>query len=389
MFDFDEIVERRGTHSAKWDEMEASFGVSADDGLPMWVADMDFKAPSEVNQALLDAAANGVNGYYGDDSRYKASVVNWMQKRHNWEVSPEWILTCAGLVQGTALCVQAYTQPDDGVILFTPVYHAFSRVIKANQRVVVESPLVENQGRYEMDIAGLEANLKGHEKLVILCSPHNPGGRVWSKEEIREVADFCHRQNLVLVVDEIHHDLVFPPHQHTVATLAAPEHEQNMVILAATTKTFNIASALTGAAIIPNTELREKFQFVLNAAGIGPNRIGMLMATAAYEHGEAWLEALVDYLDENRRLFDEGVNKIKGLKSMPLEATYLSWVDFSETGLTSAEVIGKVQSEAKIAANHGSSFGLGGEQFLRFNLATPRSRVIEAVARLQRTFASE
>ncbi|MGR5094023.1 MalY/PatB family protein [Vibrio maritimus] len=389
MFDFDEIVERRGTHSAKWDEMEASFGVSADDGLPMWVADMDFKAPSEVNQALLDAAANGVNGYYGDDSRYKASVVNWMQKRHNWEVSPEWILTCAGLVQGTALCVQAYTEPGDGVILFTPVYHAFSRVIKANQRVVVESPLVENQGRYEMDIAGLEASLKGHEKLVILCSPHNPGGRVWSKEEIREVADFCHRQKLVLVVDEIHHDLVFPPHQHTVATLAAPEHEQNMVILAATTKTFNIASALTGAAIIPDVKLRERFQFVLNAAGIGPNRIGMLMATAAYEHGEAWLEALVDYLDENRRLFDESVNKIKGLKSMPLEATYLSWVDFSETGLTSAEVISKVQSEAKIAANHGSSFGSGGEQFLRFNLATPRSRVIEAVARLQRVFGSE
>lgn len=388
MFDFDEIVERRGTHSAKWDEMEASFGVSTEDGLPMWVADMDFKAPQAVNQALIEAADNGVNGYYGDDSRYKASVVKWMSKRHDWQVSPDWIVTCAGLVQGTALCVQAYTEPGDGVILFTPVYHAFSKVIKANQRIVVESPLVQNQGRYEMDLAALEASLNGTEKLVVMCSPHNPGGRVWTKEEIQDLANFCARQNLVLVVDEIHHDLVFPPNKHTVATLAAPEHEQNMVILAATTKTFNIASALTGAAIIPNPELREKFKFVLNAAGIGPNRMGMLMATAAYEHGEAWLEALVEYLDENRRIFDEGINSIKGLKSMPLEATYLSWVDFSETGLAPEEVIEKVQSEAKIAANHGSTFGLGGEQFLRFNLATPRLRVTEAIARLQRVFAS-
>lgn len=387
MFNFDEIVERRGTHSAKWDEMESSFGVSPDEGLPMWVADMDFKAPPAVNQVLMEAADNGVNGYYGDDHRYRNAVIAWMNKRHQWNVQPEWIVTCAGLVQGTALCVQAYSEPGDGVILFTPVYHAFSRVINANQRVVVESPLVQEDGQYKMDLPTLAAKLNGREKMVILCSPHNPGGRVWSADEIREVAEFCAQHDLILVVDEIHHDLVFSPNKHIVATLAAPKHEQNMVILAATTKTFNIASALTGAAIIPNETLRAQYTSVLNAAGIGPNRIGMLMATAAYEQGEAWLEALVEYLDENRRLFDEAINAIDGLQSMALQATYLSWVDFSGTGLTAEQVIEKVQSEAKIAANHGSSFGAGGEQFLRFNLATPRARVVEAIERLQRVFA--
>lgn len=387
MFNFDEIVERRGTHSAKWDEMESSFGVSPDEGLPMWVAYMDFKAPPAVNQVLMEAADNGVNGYYGDDHRYRNAVITWMSKRHQWSVQPEWIVTCAGLVQGTALCVQAYSKPGDGVILFTPVYHAFSRVINANKRVVVESPLVQEDGHYKMDLLALAANLNGREKMVILCSPHNPGGRIWSADEIREVAEFCAQHDLILVVDEIHHDLVFPPNKHIVATLAAPKHEQNMIILAATTKTFNIASALTGAAIIPNETLRAQYTSVLNAAGVGPNRIGMLMATAAYEQGEAWLEALVEYLDENRRLFDEAINAIDGLQSMTLQATYLSWVDFSGTGLTPDQVIEKVQSEAKIAANHGSSFGTGGEQFLRFNLATPRARVVEAIERLQRVFA--
>lgn len=389
MFDFDEIVERVGTHSAKWDEMESTFGVPVNEGLPMWVADMDFKAPPAVNDALVAAATNGVNGYFGDDSNYKQSVIHWMSRRHDWHVEPDWIVTCAGLVQGTALCVQAYTQPDDGVILFTPVYHAFSRVIKANQRRVVESQLVEMNGKYRMDLEALEARLDGREKMVILCSPHNPGGRVWSQQEILEVAEFCDRHQMVLVVDEIHHDLVFPPFKHVNAVNAAPQFIDNMVILAATTKTFNIASALTGAVIVPSPILRERFTSVLNAAGVGPNRIGMLMATAAYEHGELWLEALIDYLDENRRLFDEGVNAIPGVKSMPLEATYLAWVDFSGTGLSAQQVITKVQDGAKIAANHGDSFGLGGESFLRFNFATPRARVVEAVKRLQTVFGIE
>ncbi|MFA0086965.1 MalY/PatB family protein [Vibrio sp. 10N.261.51.F12] len=386
-FDFDEVIERVGTHSAKWDEMESIFGVSADNGLPMWVADMDFKAPPQVNEALLAAAQNGVNGYYGDDKQYQQAVTGWMQRRHQWTVEPEWVVTCAGLVQGTALCVQAYSEPNDGVILFTPVYHAFSRVIKANGRRVVESELVQRDGQYHMDLDALERQLTGDEKMVVMCSPHNPGGRVWTRQEIQALATFCQQHSLVLVVDEIHHDLVYAGSKHTAAPLAAPEAIDNMVILAATTKTFNIASALTGAAIIPNKTLRNQYQTVLNAAGIGPNRIGMLMAISAYEHGEPWLDALLTYLDENRRIFDEGVHAIAGVRSMKLEATYLSWVDFSGTGLSPQDVIQRVQTVANIAASHGESFGSGGESFLRFNLAMPRSLVEEAVARLQAAFS--
>ena len=385
---FDEEIDRVGTHSTKWDLMESRYGVSAQDGLAMWVADMDFRPPACVSSALQGMVDHGVFGYFGPDTEYRDAIRWWMQSRHGWDVSRDWIFSTHGLVNGTSLCMEAFTRPGDGVVLFTPVYHAFARVIHGMGRRVVECPLAQVDGRYEMDFAAYDARMTGSEKMVILCSPHNPGGRVWSADELRGVAEFAKRHDLVLVSDEIHHDLVMPGQRHIpMATLEAGI-EDRLVMMSATTKTFNMAGSHIGNVIIADPALRKRFGAVMAGLAIGPNSFGMVSATAAYSpEGAAWVDELCAYLDGNRRLFDDGVNAIPGLRSMPMEATYLAWVDFANTGMDPSEVIRRVETEARIAANHGDTFGSGGETFLRFNFATPRARVAQAVERLQAAFS--
>ena len=387
MFDFDEIIDRRGTNCIKWDMMQPLYGVAPDDGLAMWVADMDFRPPPSVTAALTAEIDHGVHGYFGDDRAYKAAITGWMARRHGWEVDPATIMTTHGIVAGLALCLQAFTEPGDGVILFTPVYHAFFRVLRANRREIVESPLVESDGRYAMDLDALAAALTGRERMVVLCSPHNPAGRVWTRDELRALADFCTAHDLLLAADEIHHDLVFPGRRHVAMPLAAPEVLDRLVMLTASTKTFNIAGALTGNVIIPDAALRKRFAAAHLASGTGTNRFGALMATAAYSGGDAWVDALCAYLAENARVFQAGIDAIPGLRSMPLEATYLAWVDFAGTGMQPAEYTQRIERQARIAPSHGPTFGKGGESFHRFNIGMPRSRVAEAVARLQDAFA--
>ncbi len=388
MFDFDEIIDRRGTHCSKWDMMEPLYGVSPDDGLAMWVADMDFRPPAAVSAALAAEVAHGIFGYFGDERRYKAAITGWMSRRHGWEVDPAAIFTTHGLVNGLAIVLQAFSEPGDGVILFTPVYHAFHRILAANHREIVQSPLViREDGRYAMDLDALAASLTGREKIVVLCSPHNPAGRVWSRDELRALADFCRAHDLLLVSDEIHHDLVLPGSRHIPMPLAAPDCLDRLIMLTATTKTFNIAGSLTGNVIVPDAALRERFAAAYLASGTHANRFGAIMATAAYESGDAWVDALCAYLAGNAEVFLAGVAAIPGLKPMPLDATYLAWVDFSGTGMTPPEFTGRVEAAARIAPSHGEAFGRGGETFLRFNLATPRTRIEDAVNRLQAAFA--
>lgn len=385
---FDEIIDRRNTHCSKWDMMAPLFGLSADDALPMWVADMDFRPPAVVQQALERMLQHGVYGYFGDDSVYREAICWWMQNRHGWQLDPASIFTTHGLVNGTALCVDTWTAPGDAVVLMTPVYHAFARVIRAGGREVRELPLVLEDGRYQMDFGSWDQRMTGNEKMLILCSPHNPGGRVWSAEELRGVAEFATRHNLILVSDEIHQDLVFPGHRHIPMTIAAPDVMDRLVMMTASTKTFNIAGAHIGNVIIPDTQLRAAFAKRHLAMGISPNSFGMHMATAAYSpEGAEWLDALMVYLDGNRKAFDAGVALIPGLRSMPLEATYLAWVDGLGAGLSTEQFAERVEKDARIAANHGPTFGLGGEGFLRFNFACPRAMVDEAVARLQAAFS--
>lgn len=386
--DFDEVIDRRGTHSSKWDTMEELYGVSPDSGLSMWVADMDFRAPKIIQEKLRGINSHGIYGYYGDYKEYNNSIKWWMKNRHNWEIDTSWIFTTHGLVNGTGLCIDAFTKPGDGIILFTPVYYQFSNLVEAARRKVVECPLKLIDNHYHFDFVAYERNLSGDEKMVILCSPHNPGGRVWTKNELQEVAKFAKKHDLVLVSDEIHHDLVYPNKSHTVMPIADPSVCDRLVMMTATTKTFNIAGAHSGNVIISNPNLRQKFSQRIKALGISPNSFGLFMATAAYSpEGAQWLDELLHYIDGNRVIFDREINKIPGLSSMPLEGTYLAWVDFSGTGMEEEEFIYRVQEKAKIAVNHGSTFGTGGEKFLRFNLATPRTLVVEATKRLKDAFS--
>jgi cystathionine beta-lyase len=386
--DFDEIIDRTGTHSSKWDMMQTLYGVSPQTGLAMWVADMDFRPPACVQTALERMLAHGIYGYYGDETAYREAIRWWMQTRHGWSLDPAAIFTTHGLVNGTAICLETWSKPGDGIILTTPVYHAFARTIRAGGRDVVECRLANDGTRMTPDFDAWDAQMKGHETMFILCSPHNPGGRVWTLDELKGIAAFCQRHDLILVSDEIHHDLVFPGARHIPMAVAAPEALDRLVMLTATTKTFNIAGSHTGNVIIPDETLRKAFAGRMMALGISPNSFGVEMATAAYSpEGAAWVDALMLYLDGNRRLFDQGIAAIPGLTSMPLEATYLAWVDFAGTGMTKAEALERVEKQAEIATNHGDAFGAGGETCLRFNLATPRARVAEAVSRLQTVFA--
>ena len=386
--DFDRVINRFGSHSVKWDMMEAAYGVPAQDGIAMWVADMDFQPPQCVQDAIAKMGETGVYGYYGDETDYRNAICWWMQNRHGWQVDPSWIFTTHGLVNGTAMCVDAYTKPGDGVVLFTPVYHAFARVIRAADRHVVECPLEQVDGLYRMNFDAYDAMMTGREKMIILCSPHNPGGRVWTRDELQQVADFAKRHGLILVSDEIHHDLVFSGHRHTVMDLVDPSIRNRLVMMTATTKTFNIAGSHSGNVIIPDDALRATFAGRMNALGISPNSFGLFMAEAAYSpEGAEWLDALIDYLEGNRKLFDQTINEIPGLQSMPLQSTYLAWVDFSGTGMARDEFTKRVEQDARIAANHGPTFGTGGDTYLRFNLATPRSVVETACTRLKEAFA--
>ena len=383
---FDEIIDRRDTHCAKWDKMEPIYGVPRDTGIAMWVADMDFRPPAVVQTALQNMLDHGVYGYFGDDSKYLGAIQWWMENRHGWKVEQDWIFTTHGLVNGTAMCVDAFTKPGEGVVLFTPVYHAFARVITAADRKVVECEMVNNQGRYELDFDSYDAQMTGNETLLVFCSPHNPSGRVWTKDELAQVAAFAKRHDLVLVSDEIHHDLVMPGHTHTPMALIEGVADR-LVMMTATTKTFNIAGCHSGNVIIPDPKLRAIFAERMAAMGLSPNSFGLFMATAAYSpEGATWVDELVLYLDGNRRLFDEAVNAIPGLKSMALESTYLAWVDFADTGMAQSEFTKRIEQTAAIAANHGPTFGKGGESFMRFNIATPRARVEEACTRLRDAF---
>ena len=384
---FDTTPDRRGSHSSKWDSMESIYSVSPDDGIAMWVADMEFQPPQCVQDAVKAMHDHGVYGYYGDEGDYRAAIQWWMSERHGWQIDPSWIFTTHGLVNGTALCIDAYTSTGDGVVLFTPVYHAFARVINAAGRHVVSCELANNAGRYEFDFDASDAQMTGNERMLILCSPHNPSGRVWTKTELQAVAAFAKRHELILVSDEIHHDLTMPGYTH-IPTAHIDGISDRLVTMTATTKTFNIAGGHAGNVIIKDPDLRARFGGRMAAMGISANSFGLFMATAAYSpDGAAWVDDLRAYLDGNRQVFDAGVNAIPGVKSMALESTYLAWVDFSGTGMSMEEVIERVQKNAKIAASHGPTFGLGGDNFLRFNIGTTRAQIEDAVARLQVAFS--
>jgi cystathionine beta-lyase len=388
-FDFDRVIDRRNTMSAKWDRMGLACGLDAEDAIAMWVADMDFEAPPCVKEVLRAEVERSTHGYYSSNAGWRSACADWLLRRHHWSIDPDWVSTAPGIVSAIGLILQAVSEPGDEVIVFSPAYHAFRIIIEANGRKIHNVPMPTEQGRYRMDFDRLAETLTERAKVVLFCSPHNPGGRVWDADEIVRLARFCEENDLILVSDEIHNDLVYPGAKHVPTAIAAPFVMDRLYTCVAATKTFNLAGAHVGAVVTSNPELKKKLDARINAAGLASyNLFGMIATEAAWRGGDEWLDQLVPYLDGNRKHFDAGiVRAILGTRSMPLEATYLAWVDFEGTGLERADFMDRITHRARIGVSPGPQFGPGGEMHVRFNFATQRYWIDEALARLAEAFA--
>lgn len=383
---FDELITRRGMGSLKWDATGLVADIDGDDVLPMWVADTDFQIAPVIRDALVEMAEYGVTGYFSDLNKAREAVTWWMETRHTWQIDPSWVLATHGLGNALALIIDALTHKHDGVVLFTPVYHAFAERVRVAERRLVEAPLAVADGRMTFDLERAAEMLDGSERLLILCSPQNPGGRVWSEAELQAVAAFAREHDLFVIADEIHHDLVFPGRTF-VPFAKVTDIADRLVTITAPSKTFNTAGLRYGNIIIEDPALRARLQKTLHGQSIQPNMAGVRACEAAYSPaGAVWADAQVAYLDVNRQAFDAGVNAIPGVQSMPLEATYLAWVDFSGTGMEEDEITARLEGQARIVTNKGPTFGAGGGRYRRFNLGTQRARIDDAVARVAAAF---
>lgn len=386
-YDFDDPRPLRGRHSSKYDGIRASFGHDAEDMIAMWVADMDFAAAPPIKAALADEVEYGYVGYFSQPQDVNVAVAEWCKTRHGWEVNPDWVRYTHGVISGFADVLQAYSEPGDGVILFSPVYHAFFRQLEAMGRVTVESPMVMRNGQYHMDLDTLAASLTGNEKIVVFCSPHNPGGRIWTVDEIRALAEFCATHDLMLISDEIHMDLCFPGVRAVPTAVAAPECIDRLVVLTAASKAFNIAGLETGLLIAPDAGIRRALAPVILDRESTPNRMGMAGIRAAYTEGGDWLDAVRAYIAGNFEIFAARMNALPGVSVMGMQATYLAWADFTGTGMGDDELMDRLLKRARVAPSPGTQFRIGGSGHLRFNLALSRTKLSEALDRIEAAFS--
>ncbi|MBA2871520.1 cystathionine beta-lyase [Anoxybacillus calidus] len=381
MYSFDDFIERRNTYSVKWDETERIFGVK--DVLPMWVADMDFQAPTEVIEALIKRVEHGVFGYTSIPVSLKQAVCNWMAGKHEWRINSKWLSFSTGVVPALATAIQAFTSPGDKIIVQTPVYYPFFQLVQKNNRELVLNPLQLTNGKYEMDFANLKEKIKG-AKLLLLCNPHNPGGRVWSKEELARLGELCLEHNVIVVSDEIHSDLVFSGSRHTPFASISEEFAQISVTCIAPTKTFNLAGLQSAISIIPNRALKKQFDNVQQRQGFFTlNTFAVIGTEAAYQHGEQWLNDLLKYIEGNVELTCSFIEKhLSKLKVMKPEATYLVWIDCRKLQKSDQELKQLLLQKGRIAVEPGNKFGEDGNGFIRLNVACTRETLQEALKRL-------
>jgi len=384
MYDFDSIVDRRNTSCLKWDSLGTLYG--REDLIPLWVADMDFPAAKPITEALERRARHSIFGYTFPSDDYYNAVIGWMARRHNFKVEREWITYTPGVVPALSYCIRAFTEPGDKVIIQTPVYHPFYSVIRDNWREIVRNPLKLEDGKYHMDYNDLMKKIDSRTKMLILCSPHNPGGRVWKEEELKELADICIRNNILIVSDEIHFDIVYSGNRHIVLGSISDKIRDNCVVLTAPSKTFNIAGLQVSNVIISNEELRRKYRAEINKDHVStPNIFGGEALIAAYNESEEWLDELLEYLECNRDFFIDYINKrIPKLKAMEPEGTYLIWVDCRGLNMSPDELKDFFVNKCQLALNDGGMFGEEGKGFMRFNIGCPRSLLKEALERIEK-----
>jgi len=386
---FDKVINRIGTNSLKWDALKERFGRT--DVLPLWVADMDFQAPKAVIDKLKEVAEHGIFGYtIRSDSFYEA-LISWFERRHQWKIERDWILVSPGVVPALSLLVQAFTEPGDNVLLQSPVYHPFFYVIEKNGRRVVDNALKLHNNKYEIDFDDLEQKFKEFNiKLMLFCSPHNPGGRVWTKEELVKVGELCKKYDVLIVSDEIHCDLVLKGHKHIPFASLSKDFRDRSITCVAPSKTFNLAGLQSSAIIIPNEEIRQQYKRSLRIENDDMlNSFAIPAFETAYNEGEKWLDELIEYLEGNIEYLIAFVEKeIPNVTVIPPEGTYLVWLDFRKLGLSAKELEKLLLDEAKVALNQGYIFGKTGEGFARLNVACPRKTLEEGLNRIKKAVLS-
>jgi cystathionine beta-lyase len=384
---FDKYIDNRDVNLSKFDGLRSLYNADQNTCISMWVADMDFNPPKSVITALEKEVSHGVFGYYGSNKSFIQAIQKWMSIRHDWDIQPEWCSIVHGVNSGIGIGLRAFSEPKDEVLLFSPIYYSFFNTIKNNGRIAKEIPLKIDGEQFEIDFNILDSSLSGKEKILIFCSPHNPGGKIWSKKTLRLLADFCKKNKIIIFMDEIHHDLTYSDRSHTTFLKAAPEAEAISLIFTAATKTFNIAGCHTGTTIIPNAKLRSIYDREHAAFGKTPNRFGMIMTEAAYREGEEWLEQLMRYLEINKNIFLNTFKSTNNINVLDLESTYLAWVDFNDLEISETDLKNMLVKDAGIAPSFGSGFGKSSEKFARFNIACRREILELAMERFAKTFS--
>lgn len=380
-YNFDEPIPREGTNSLKYDGRERMFGKP--DVLPLWVADMDFRTPDFVLNAIKKRLDHEILGYTFRPDSYFESIIGWMKQRHNWDIKKEWISFSPGVVAGLTLAIESFSKKDDEVIVHSPVYFPFFDSVNQTGRKLVKNPLKLVNGRYTFDLEDLKSKITDKTKLLLLSNPHNPGGMVWTREELQALADICLEHKILIISDEIHSDLVFNGYKHTPLPTLSEEVAQNCVVCMAPSKTFNLAGLTTSFLIIPKKRLFFRYERTLNIPHLHMGNIfGTIALETAFTEGEEWRKQLVDYIQAN---FDFMVDYLKehlpAAKPMQLEATYLAWVDFSAFGLSDDE-LNNTLLEAGVGLNRGIQFGDEGSGYMRINLGCTRAMLEEALLRI-------
>lgn len=382
--DFDKVIDRRNTRCLKYDF--AKRRGMPEDVLPLWVADMDFATSSYIEDALIERAKHGIFGYSEVQTPYFEILENWLKKHHNWDVQEKWLIKTPGVVFALAMAVKAYTEIDEGILIQAPVYYPFYEVIRDNGRKIVENELyLGDDNRYDIDFEDFEDKIISEKvRLFILCSPHNPVGRVWTAEELVKLGDICVKHGVIVVSDEIHADFVFKGRHHVFASLKK-EFENISITCTSPSKTFNLASMMMSNIFIPNHELKRKFRKELDAAGTSQLGImGLVACEAAYCKGEEWYRSMIEYVRKNIEFTKEYIaENIPDVSMIDIEGTYLVWLDFHKTGLSAEELDRRIIHNAKLWLDSGKIFGKCGEGFQRINVACPRSILKEALDRIK------
>lgn len=385
-YNFDELIDRTGTESVKYDLREKIFGKA--DVIPMWVADMDFRTPDFIREAVIERAKYDVYGYTFREDAYFEAIANWIRRRHQWDVKKEWMTYTPGVVAAFNMAVLGLTGEGDEVIIQPPVYPPFFHAVESHNRKLVLNPLIDTDDGFIMDYELLEKQAKT-AKMLILSNPHNPVGRCWTRDELQRLGEICIRNNVVVFSDEIHCDLVLPGYKHVPFASICDEFAQHSLTAHAASKTFNLAGMATSTIIVPNAELRKKYVDFVESTEINLGNIfGKIATKTAMEQGEEWLQQLLGYIQGNVDYAVDYINKVlPKIRVHKAEATYMLWLDFSAYGLDNKELNHKMIFEAGLGLNNGKEFGKQGEKCLRINLACPRSVVMTAMEKMKKTFA--